>query len=120
MGLPSFNPETYELSLLYARAVDQGDPSIFDRIFTEDAVLIYEQDVYSGREEIKRTTEVARCITWSTISPRSTAIPARPRPIAWPSTSPMTRCCRCTSPGTCAISTRCGARTGNGGSASAR
>ena len=67
MGLPSFNPETYELSLLYARAVDQGDPSIFDRIFTEDAVLIYEQDVYSGREEIKRTTEVARTLFRQTL-----------------------------------------------------
>lgn len=60
MGLPSFNPETYELSLLYARAVDRGDPSIFDRIFTEDAQLIYGDDVYSGREEVKRTTGVAR------------------------------------------------------------
>ena len=60
MALPSFNPETYELSLLYARAVDRGDPSIFDRIFTEDAQLIYGEDVYSGREEVKRTTEVAR------------------------------------------------------------
>ena len=60
MSLPSFNPETYELSLLYARAVDRGDPSIFDRIFTEDAQLIYGDDVYSGREEVKRTTAVAR------------------------------------------------------------
>jgi hypothetical protein len=60
MGLPSFNPETYELSLLYARAVDRGDPSIFDRIFTEDAQLIYGDDVYRGIAEVKRTTEVAR------------------------------------------------------------
>ena len=59
-GLPSFNGETYELSLLYARAIDRLDPSIFDRIFTEDAVLIFGEQAFKGREEIKRTTGIAR------------------------------------------------------------
>lgn len=53
---PTFNPETYELSLLYARAIDRKDPTLFDRIFTEDAVFVWGEMVMTGREQVKSAT----------------------------------------------------------------
>ena len=59
-GLPSFNAETYELSLLYARAIDRLDPTIFERIFTKDAVFVFGEQSFKGLEEIQGLTGVTR------------------------------------------------------------
>jgi uncharacterized protein (TIGR02246 family) len=60
-GLPMFNPETYTLSLLYARAVDRRDPAILAQIFTEDGQFVWGEMVVNGREEIARVaTETAK------------------------------------------------------------